>query len=215
MEKMIAMARRYQPDVISVNRAANGYFEDYRTPEQLRQLPAKPMLEHTWETDITMGKRFSYRAGDQYKSTRELVHLLLDVVSKGGNLLLNVGPQPDGQLPPPAVKRLNEIGEWMAVNSEAIYGTRPAVPYRDGSVVFTSKGPAVYAVCLAQEGQDELPAEISTPDYQAKPGARICLLGSSAQVSWRTQGKGMVIETPPAARKAPPSKYAFAFKIIN
>ena len=74
----------------------------------------------------------------------------MDIVGKGGNFLLNVGPQPDGQLPAAALSRLEEIGDWMKVNGEAIYGTRPIAPYKDGQVVFTSKGQTVYAIYLTK-----------------------------------------------------------------
>ena len=60
-----------------------------------------------------------------------------DIVGKGGNFLLNVGPQPNGELPAVAVARMREIGAWMEVNGEAIYGTRPVAPYKEGQVVFT------------------------------------------------------------------------------
>jgi alpha-L-fucosidase len=68
------------------------------------------------------------------------------MVGKGGNFMLNVGRQPDGQLPPEAEQRMKEIGEWMRVNGEAIYGTRPVPPYKDGQTVFTRKGNRVYAI---------------------------------------------------------------------
>jgi len=102
MDKLAAMARGYQPNLLIVDRTVGGKYENYRTPEQ--EVPQKP-LDYPWESCITMGKQWSYKPDDKYKSARELIHLLVDVVAKGGNLLLNVGPQPDGQLPSPAQDR--------------------------------------------------------------------------------------------------------------
>lgn len=73
-------------------------------------------------------EQWSHKPDDEYKPARQLIHLLVEVVSKGGNPLLNIGPAPDGTLPPAAVSRLEEIGDWMAVNAKAIHGTRPIAP---------------------------------------------------------------------------------------
>lgn len=148
MDKLAAMARSHQPHLIMVNRTARDAYEDYRTPEQ--EVPEKP-LDYTWESCITMGKQWSYKPDDEYKSARQLIHLLVDVVAKGGNLLLNIGPGPDGRLPATAVSRLEEIAEWMAVHSEAIHGTRAVAPYKEGNVAYTRKGNTVYAIVLRGE----------------------------------------------------------------
>lgn len=150
MEKLAAMARSLQPHLIMVNRAARDAYEDYRTPEQ--EVPDKP-LDYTWESCITMGTQWSYKPDDSYKSARQLVHLLVDVVAKGGNLLLNIGPGPDGRLPATAVSRLEEIADWMAVHSEAIHGTRAVAPYKEGNIAYTRKGNMVYAIVLRGEGE--------------------------------------------------------------
>jgi alpha-L-fucosidase len=211
MDRMVAMARSYQPDLIVVNRAAKGYYEDYYTPEQ--KVPDKPDTARPWESCVTMGRRWSYKPDDEYKSTRQLIQMLVDVVAKGGNLLLNVGPQPDGRFPPPAVERLKEIGAWMAVNAEAIHGTRPVAPYREGRLAFTGRGETVYAIYLPEEGEEKLPARIAVPGFRAKPGAKVRLLGSDASIRWRPEGDGTVMELP--ANTAPPCKYAHTFKISN
>ena len=102
---------------------------------------------------MTMGDSWSYVPGDHYKSTTQLIHLLADVVSKGGNLLLNVGPDADGNLPAEAVTRMKEIGAWLRVNGEAIYGTQPLSPYgggKSGRVCYTQSkdGKHKYAIVL-------------------------------------------------------------------
>lgn len=128
------LCRRLQPDVIVNNRVdvgrggmaglteGPGYAGDFGTPEQ--EVPATGLPGVDWESCITMNRHWGWNAADEdWKSTTELVRLLVDVVSKGGNLLLNVGPRADGSLPPRAVERLQGIGRWMKLHGEAIHGT--------------------------------------------------------------------------------------------
>lgn len=151
MPKIAAMARSNNPDLMIVDRTVHGQFENYQTPEQL--VP-DTLLPYPWETCMTMGNSWSYVENDHYKSTNQLIHLLIDVVAKGGNFLLNVGPDADGNLPPIAVKRLKEIGNWMKINGEAIYATRPIFPYCDGKVRFTqTKTGKIFAFYLCDENE--------------------------------------------------------------
>jgi len=108
MDKIAAMARARQPGLIMVDRSVTGKYENYTTPEQ--QIPDKP-LDYPWESCITMGDSWSYVPGDHYKPTRDIVQLLVKIVSRGGNLLLNIGPGPDGEWDPVAYQRLQQIGE--------------------------------------------------------------------------------------------------------
>jgi alpha-L-fucosidase len=206
MPRLAAMARSHNPDLIMVNRTARDGYEDYRTPEQ--EVPDKP-LDYPWESCITMGKQWSYKPDDEYKSTRELIHLLVDIVAKGGNLLLNIGPAPDGTLPETAVSRLNDIGEWMRTNAEAIHGTRPVPPYKHGDVAVTRKGTVVYAIVLL----DELPGAITIPGIKPRPGSKIRLLGSDAAVAWNGGGEGITITVPASARAKAPSRHASVFRM--
>jgi len=104
-----------------------------------------------------MGNSWSYVSTDTYKSTNKLIHLLCDIVAKGGNFLLNVGPDADGTLPDTALLRMKEIGEWMKVNGEAIYGTRPIYPFTYGKFRFTQKDNKVYAIFLLDEQEKPVP----------------------------------------------------------
>ena len=192
IDEIVDDARKLQPNLIVVDRATGTKHENYRTPEQ--EVPDKP-LPFVWESCITMGTQWSFKPDDQYKSTRQLIHLLVDVVAKGGNLLLNIGPQPDGQLPPEAVKRLTEIGDWMQINAEAIHGTRAIEPYKEGHVAFTRKGDVVYAIYLFDENETP-PAKIELKTLRPKEGARVTLLGSDAPVTWQPAGNVAVIELP-------------------
>ena len=123
---IVAAVREIQPNIISVDRGQMDENMNVRTPEQT--VPATP-LGYPWESCITMSGGWGYHYDDVYKSTRELIHLLVDVVSKGGNLALNVGLAPDGRLPHPALERMEEIGRWLAKNGDAIYSTRLAKVY--------------------------------------------------------------------------------------
>ncbi|MEN6310506.1 MAG: alpha-L-fucosidase, partial [Acidobacteriota bacterium] len=151
MPRIAAMARGRQPGLLIVDRTVTGRYENYRTPEQ--EVPEKP-LPYAWETCMTMGDQWSYKPDDRYKSAHRLVHLLVDVVSKGGNFLLNIGPDPTGVLPAESLKRLVEIGAWMNVNGEAIYKTRPVAPYKEAKTCFTAlPDGTVCAVYLADEDE--------------------------------------------------------------
>lgn len=145
IEEIIAEARKTTPGLISVDRTAGGTCENVITPEQT--VPPKP-LAVPWESCVTMGTGFSYRFDDVYKSPRELIHLLIDIVAKGGNLALNVAPGPDGRLPREAISRMKAMGAWLSNNGEAIYGTRPVAPYRTKDWAFTKKKNTIYAIRL-------------------------------------------------------------------
>ncbi len=210
MDRIAAMARQLQPRLIMVDRTVGGRYENYRTPEQ--EVPDQP-LPYVWETCMTMGDQWSFKPNDRYKSTRQLIHLLVDIVGKGGNFLLNVGPRPDGELPPVALERLKEIGRWLQVNGEAIYGTRPIAPYKQGNVVFTRKGRRAYAIWLATGEQDGLPAQIEFAGLKPAAGSDLQLLGSRDQSSWTLDDRGMtLVSLPPSAVKSPPCQHAYVLK---
>ena len=98
-----------QPHLIVSDRTCGGEYENFITPE--KTVP-ETALSVPWETCTTVGKKFSFHYTDTFKSGHQLVLLLLDVVSKGGNLALNIAPQPDGELPAPAVRSLRDMGAW-------------------------------------------------------------------------------------------------------
>ena len=109
------------PDMLVNNRLYRPWPGDFTTPEQ--HVPPTG-LDYDWEVCMTMNTSWGYKHYDnEWKSSETLIRMLVDIASKGGNLLLNVGPTAEGLIPQPSVDRLKEIGKWMAVNSEAIYGT--------------------------------------------------------------------------------------------
>ncbi len=132
--ELYQLCRRLQPGVIVNNRVdvgrggmagltkAGEFVGDFGTPEQ--EVPPSGLPGVDWESCITMNDHWGYNAHDEnWKTPRALIRLLVDVASKGGNLLLNVGPRADGTFPPACVERLAAIGRWMKVNGEAIHGT--------------------------------------------------------------------------------------------
>jgi len=116
---------RLRPGIVTNNRLGGGYKGDTDTPEQ--SIPATGIPGRDWETCMTMNDTWGFKSYDQnWKSTETLVRNLVDIASKGGNYLLNVGPTSEGLIPEASVERLKEIGAWMKVNGESIYATSPS-----------------------------------------------------------------------------------------
>ena len=198
MPRLAATARRNQPGIILVNRADGGPYENYRTPEQT--VPKHP-LPYPWETCMTMGKSWSWDPHDKYKSPRELVHTLVEIVAKGGNLLLGVGPQGNGELPATALERLKAIGAWMQTNGSAIHASHPLAPSQEGKFRFTQlKDGSVNAIYLADAGEREPPAAIELHSLQPAPHADVEVLGASERLASQLRGGGFRVELPEAVR---------------
>lgn len=121
---------KLQPNIITNNRLdKEKKTGDFSTPEQ--KIPATGIPGKDWETCMTMNTTWGYKSFDnKWKSTETLLHNLIDIASKGGNYLLNVGPTSEGEIPQPSVERLAEIGKWMNANGESIYGTT-ASPFKE------------------------------------------------------------------------------------
>jgi alpha-L-fucosidase len=199
MPGLAAIARRNQPGIVLVDRDVGGPYENYRTPEQT--VPDRP-LPYPWETCMTMGGSWSWNPHDKYKSPRELVHTLVGIVAKGGNLLLGVGPQPDGELPAVALDRLRAIGAWMRVNGPAIHGSRAIAPYAEDRFRFTqgSDG-SVNAIWLADEGEQGPPASLVLRAFRPAPDAKLRVLGADGELAWKQRGDDIQIEFPEALRR--------------
>lgn len=209
MPGLVAMARSHQPGLIVVDRDVPGPFQNYLTPEARVPDGAIP---HPWEVPMPMATSWSCVPGDPYKSPRALVHMLVDVVAKGGNLLLNIGPGPEGTWHAEAYDRLAALGAWMRVNGEGIYGTRAMEPWSEGKWRLTRAGDgAVYAFYLADEGESELPGHFAMTGVQPAPGATLTLVGTDVTLAWEAAGTGFVARVPAGTR--PPAEHAWALRI--
>ena len=129
--------KKIRPDIIINNRVGVGrkgmagmtkegaFAGDFGTPEQ--EIPATGFPGMDWESCITMNDTWGFKKSDsKWKSAATMIHMLIDTSSKGGNLLMNVGPTAEGLIPAPSAERLAEVGKWMKVNSESIYGSAPS-----------------------------------------------------------------------------------------
>lgn len=180
-----------------------------------------------WQTDTSMGDWF-YSEGFKYKTTPQVVHMLTDIVSKNGNMLLNVVQYPDGSLPPEAHIFLREMADWIAVNGDAIYDTRPWKIYGEGptkpaighfkeednytaqDIRFTTKNNALYATTLALPAKVVRITSLGTNSQHAdKPVKSVSLLGSKGKLVWTQEQDALVIQLPEKL----PSLHASSFKI--
>lgn len=208
--KYDALLRKNQPGSIMVARHTHSEWENYVTPEQ--KIPDQA-LDYPWETCMTMGDSWSYKPNDKYKTSRELIHLLINIVSKGGNFLLNIGPGPDGDFDPIAYDRLKSIGDWMHINGEAIYETKPVKPYSETKLAFTQKGEYLYTFYLPTENEQKLPSWILVSSFQPMPGSKVYLLGHNSPLIWKNNGTGCMIKLPDAIHSNPLSQTALCFKL--
>ncbi|MBS4217474.1 alpha-L-fucosidase [Bacillus sp. FJAT-49711] len=205
--ELINKAREKQPWLLSADRLIGGPFENIITPEQA--VPEKPM-EVPWESCITMGTAFSFRYEDDYKPTRELIHLLIEVISKGGNLALNVAAQPDGRLPRAAIKRMKEMGSWLKIYGEAVYGTRMCAPFYTENIGFTKKNNTIYCFYLYEDENSEVNDEIKIP-YTEKVN-RIDLVGGQEEISFTQTDEGIIIRLPESVKQnTAPIAHVFRF----
>lgn len=165
-----------------------------------------------WQSCTTFGTSFGYLENDTYKPIEDIIHEMVEVISRNGNFLINIGPKADGTLVPEQVERLHAMGAWLDINGQAIYGSRYwKVPdQKDEHLAFTTNGNNLYAIKL------QTPAAPFTITATAGWGddevQAVRLLGSDASVSWQMTPAGLRI-TPPTDLGT--SEYAWAFEIVT
>ncbi|WP_242202150.1 alpha-L-fucosidase [Aestuariivivens insulae] len=197
-----------------MNKADADYAGDFGTPEQeiLESAAASD-----WESCMTMNDTWGFKSQDHnWKSTTVLVHNLIDIVAKGGNYLLNVGPTAEGLIPEPSVERLKEMGTWLSTNGEAIYNTeRLKNHFKQGEDIrFTKKKGAntIYAITLKK------PETVLTLNgIEPEQGSSIKLLGSHENLTWEYHKElGLKIYIPESVLSTWNDKtLAWSFKIIG
>ncbi len=187
-----------------------------------------------WQTDTAVSKNsWGYVTNQDYKTPDSIIDDLVDIVSKNGALLLNIGPRPDGTIPQPEQELLLEIGRWLAINGEAIYGTRPWKVFGEGptQVVggsfndtkrgaftsqdfrFTTRGDTLYAIALAwpEHGSVTIKSLATDSGLFQRDIERVELLGYNEPLHWRRDGSGLTVDLP--SRR--PYAYAFALRISS
>jgi alpha-L-fucosidase len=175
---------------------------------------------YPWQTDTSIGDWY-YRTGQKYMTGTQVIQMLIDIVSKNGNLLINVVQTPEGDLEPDVLTILDEIGKWTPINGEGIYGTRPwkvygegpstqknqakgqfggvkdVRPYEASDIRFTTKGETLYAFCMsAPKGDIKITSLGKTSKLNNKAIASVKILGSNAKLAWKQEDGALVITKP-------------------
>jgi len=211
MDELVIKARQKQPGLIVVDRAVHGKNQNYLTPEN--RVPKKT-LPYPWESCIISGGGWSYTPDATYMSGRQGIHMLIDIVAKGGNLLLNIAPGPEGEWQQGAYDLLEEYGDWMKVNSNGIYHTKPIAPFKENNICMTQNNVGnVFLFYLAEEGEYKIPSEIIVKSINPKKGTRISMLGSKKRLKWDKLEAGFKVKIPEELRNNLPSKYAWTLKV--
>jgi alpha-L-fucosidase len=184
-----------------------------------------------WQTDTSVSnKSWGYIKNDTFKSPEFVVHQLIDIVSKNGNLLLNIGPRSDGTIPEEVQHVLLDVGAWLTVNGEAIYGTRPwrvfgegptkvaagsfhdtdTVSYTAEDFRFTTKGDTLYVIGFAWPAKGEAVIHSLAPTAGSDPVRSVALLGSDAKLQFEQRADGLHLLLP----AEPPTKFAYALRLV-
>jgi alpha-L-fucosidase len=203
-DELKELAWELQPDIV----VTRGKME---TPEQ--KMPDEPM-PGPWEACFTLGTQWHYKpTNEQYKSGTQLIEMLIEIRAKGGNLLLNVGPTPDGEIPFEQMRRMRELALWLFINREAVYNVRPWHVIREGDIWFTKArdGDTVYAFVTKTDWPKGERKEFTLKSVRATDMSEIEILGQSGRVleyqpdvnpkaSWRQDENGLNISAMRAQR---------------
>ena len=177
-EELAKMIRELQPNILISDRLPN--CGDFETPEQF--IPHQPPA-HPWETCLTINESWGYNSSDcNFKSSRQIVHTLCEVAGKGGNLLLNISPMGDGQIPPEQLQRLEDIASWMSRHSESILGTTLGLEPWQFYGPSTRKGNRIYLHLLMKPYET-----ISVRGLPIKQVQSVSLLADGTQLAYTSR----------------------------
>jgi len=184
---------------------------DFYTTEYEYGIRTDTLIKHKWESCRGIGGSFGYNKNEgpeDYMTVNALVDMLVDIVSKNGNLLLNIGPKADGTIPEIQKERLLGMGEWLKVNGEAIYGTDYWKTYGEDNIRFTRKGEStLYAIAMEWPGEQ---VTIQSLTDQADVSIEsVSMLGVNGELNWELSADGLTIDAP----SEKPCEHAYAFKI--
>lgn len=198
LPKIATMARSHQPGLIIVDRTIHGPYENYRTPE--RTIP-ETQLDTPWESCIPLTNDWGWVPRPTWKSPAKVINTLIEVVAKGGNLVLGVGPTPEGLIEPEAVQRLEAIGRWLNKNGQAIYNTTITPHYNEGRLWFTASkdGKKRYALYALPDGE-QLPATLSWTGNKPKS---VRLLATGRKLKAQKQGNRTTVSLPKGLKNEP------------
>jgi len=177
------------------------------------KLISEDVIHHPWEETRGIGGSFGYNRNenlDDYESSEFLVHYLIDKVARGGNLLLNVGPTADGRIPVIQQQRLRDIGDWLRINGEGIYGTRiwagaPAID-NETTVYFTTRGKDLFVISTQWDQEEIVVKGISRPQ-------QVTMMGYDGKIEHSFSGNRIVISPPPLNPGNNPSPFAWVYKL--
>ena len=169
------------------------------TPEQ--EIPGKAS-DHAWESCLTTSIQWSYQPNPDIRTSKEIIRNLIKIRARGGNMLLNVGPRPEGRIADPDVDRLRDLGLWMMLYGEAVRGIRPWVVTNEGDIWLTHRPSdgTVYAIVdldydLGPSKPTKQPGRIVTlKSVKARPETKVTLLSQSGNLEWKEDGEGIHIK---------------------
>lgn len=194
MDKIARMAREAQPGLLIVDRTIHGKYENYQTPE--RAIP-ETQLPYPWESCITLSNDWGWVPNAKFKSPETVITNLIEIVAKGGCLLLGVGPTPEGIIEEEVVKRLQKIGDWLKTNDEAVYNTRITPEYHSENTWFTTSKDKkkIYALYALHDGEN-IPEVIEWEGNLPAPKSKMILLQTGKKVKYSCEGKKVKVYLP-------------------
>ena len=199
------------PDGVINNRWGIQGLHDFTTPEYSKY---EEVMDYKWESCRGLGYSFGFNQFEDEKhtvSSTELIHLLIDVVSKNGNLLINVGPKPDGTIPEIQLERLQDLGNWLKINGDAIFDTKPNEKYGGTTLEgidfrYTQKDDKLYLTLLEKPER-----KISVSGHNFSNGTNISFLGTTEKLKWKSVNDHIEIKIPNELK----GEHAFVLEISN